>query len=1141
MADSYNSKFLDDPEFQSLLVGCLESLQRGETIDLEALKRDFPLYAEELGQFVNNLQLLEQVASGLGGVGPSHVAIPVYEQTAAMKTEPCDFTTGESIRYIGEYEILEEIARGGMGVVFKARQRNLERVVALKMILAGRLADASDVQRFYREARAAGKLMHPAIVPVHEIGEHDGRHYFTMDYVEGRSLAEMIREETLAPRAAAKLVQDIAEAVQFAHEQGTVHRDLKPANVLLDQANQPHVTDFGLAKIIESVDEKSLAELTTSGQILGTPSYMSPEQAEGKQGQVGPAADIYSLGAILYACLTGRAPFLAESPVDTLMQVIHKEPVSPRQLNPKVPQDLETICLKCLEKSPDNRYVTAHDLEEELQRFLDGKPIMARPLGRFVRIYRWCRRKPIHASLISSLMIILVVGLLLIQAKRQYDLMESRTELISYAEQLSRSKSELRSGKSAQAYRILDETDPELRSIEFNLLNAQLLTQNRPLVAPAHEPRDFSDNLRIEAVTLKGTLWKSPRRLCVSNTETAKIETEVSISDVDTRKENTPFFRAARLLPTGELLISVKEHPPLPIERNEKPWNRLVVYTPTRGANPPVNRTLGRLRFDKDVLMTSDGTIAGGIPESGKGLVVWDVRSGEILFERNDYTPGTGGQRIALSQNGDYLGLVHSTDESNVEIVNLKTGESVFLSGGNGSRIAISNDGTKFASARRENIKIKSTDNDILLGELDGIELATMNHFIFFSQDGEQLAFTTSKQGACVFDWKASNPATFYSGFSAIQFSPDQSSIITQSGDRYFELSLQEEQQQILRHPAATGLRKGETITELQLSRDGRRLLSSDVSGTHFVWNTTNGQLINQFKGLSRKSSSISSNGDSLAYVVKTEDRELLQIVDSDTAQKQKEYGPFKNVKCLGFTNADLIAFIYFSYTGEGIESNLVVANWGTGEQKTISGVDIIHSWQQDRNGHLTTLELPFTPQLKSQITQNPFPEFQYKARYYDLKSRNILWSVSHNEQGVLMYTPCVAISQDGSLVAMSIFLKDLSKSMHYKQTQNADNEEDNLISVRDGYNGRLRGKIPMTTVVKDLCFSTDNDRIIVAGRDGLVSIFDVETGIKLFTAEITSASPSSLELSTDGKKLYVGDVEGNITIVTLPAQNSQL
>lgn len=410
MSDSYNSKFLDDPEFQSLLVGCLESLQRGETIDRQALAKDFPKYAAEIGKFLQDRQLLEQVASGFGDVEPSRVTISAYEQTIDSRSGKAAFSVGESIRYIGEYEVLEEIARGGMGIVFKARQQKLNRIVALKMILAGRLADKADVERFHREARAAGRLKHVNIVPVHEIGEHEGRQYFTMDFVEGQSLAEIIRHETLSPQKAARTVKVMAEAVQYAHHEGIVHRDLKPANVLMDQEGEPHITDFGLARMLESVDEESRAELTATGQILGTPSYMSPEQASGKQALVGPPSDIYSLGAILYASLTGRAPFVADSPVDTLLQVMRNEPVSPRDLNPSVPKDLETICLKCLSKEPHKRYGTAQELADDLNRFLEGRPVVARPVGPINKAIRWCRRNRTVATLLCLLFVSMAAG-----------------------------------------------------------------------------------------------------------------------------------------------------------------------------------------------------------------------------------------------------------------------------------------------------------------------------------------------------------------------------------------------------------------------------------------------------------------------------------------------------------------------------------------------------------------------------------------------------------------------------------------------------------------------------------------------------------------------------------------------------------
>lgn len=310
---------------------------------------------------------------------------------------------GQQINYVGNYELLVEIARGGMGVVYKARQTTLGRIVAVKMIVSGRLATEQDVQRFQVEAQAAAGLQHPNIVAIHEVGQHEGWHYFSMDYVEGRDLSAILREKVLPAKQAATYVRQIAEAIHYAHQQGTLHRDLKPSNVMIDQNDQIRITDFGLAMRVEGD-----SDLTRTGQIVGTPSYMPPEQAQGKRSLIGAGSDVYALGAVLYACLSGRPPFRAESVVETIQQVIHNEPASPRLLNPVVPRDLETICLKCLEKEPHRRYGTAQLLADDLRRFLEDEPITARPISRPARLWRWCRRQPVVASLIALLLMALV-------------------------------------------------------------------------------------------------------------------------------------------------------------------------------------------------------------------------------------------------------------------------------------------------------------------------------------------------------------------------------------------------------------------------------------------------------------------------------------------------------------------------------------------------------------------------------------------------------------------------------------------------------------------------------------------------------------------------------------------------------------
>lgn len=306
-------------------------------------------------------------------------------------------------RVFGDYELLEEIARGGMGIVYKARQISLDRIVAVKLLLLGQYASEEFIHRFRVEASAAASLQHPHIVAIHEVGVHQGQHYFAMDFVDGADLAHLVREQPLPAKRAAGYVKTISEAIHFAHTRRILHRDLKPSNVLIDSNDQPRVTDFGLAKNLAHD-----SDLTLTGQVLGSPSFMPPEQALGQRGRMGSASDIYSLGAILYYALTGRPPFVGETLHATLQQVESKEPVAPRLLTPSIPIDLETVCLKCLEKEPAKRFQSAQELADELGRFLRGEPIQARPVSAPEKLWRWCRRKPALASLGAATILLLL-------------------------------------------------------------------------------------------------------------------------------------------------------------------------------------------------------------------------------------------------------------------------------------------------------------------------------------------------------------------------------------------------------------------------------------------------------------------------------------------------------------------------------------------------------------------------------------------------------------------------------------------------------------------------------------------------------------------------------------------------------------
>ena len=377
-----------DEQLAELLEHMTQQQRAGQPPDLEALTAKYPELSAELRELWAAVQVAEGVAAGISGT--SWPAVPPTIGLTQANGLPADLP-----REFGDFELRAELGRGGMGVVYLARQRSLDRAVGVKMILQGEWASVSDLARFRSEAESAARLDHPNIVPVYEVGERDGQPYFVMKYVEGTTLAERLADGPLPPREAAALLAPICDAIHFAHGRGILHRDLKPSNILIDLGGQPHVTDFGLAKRVAGD-----SQLTRSGAILGTPCYMAPEQAAGNRGQFGPASDVYSLGTILYQMLTGRPPFQAATPVDTLLLVLEQDPLPPRLLNPRADRDLEMIALKCLQKPPGLRYPTAEALGDDLRAYLLDEPISARS-GLFSQVIaRWFRETH-HATVLE--------------------------------------------------------------------------------------------------------------------------------------------------------------------------------------------------------------------------------------------------------------------------------------------------------------------------------------------------------------------------------------------------------------------------------------------------------------------------------------------------------------------------------------------------------------------------------------------------------------------------------------------------------------------------------------------------------------------------------------------------------------------
>jgi eukaryotic-like serine/threonine-protein kinase len=420
-----------DQQLMLILDAYLQAVESGTAPDRREWLAQHPEFAAELSQFLDEQESLMKLteplhavaaraglATALGSDCPEAKRNEIEEHapephSPAALNGVVDRTVSPATHRFGDYELLDEIAHGGMGTVFKARQRSLNRIVAIKVVRGGALATDDDRKRFRQEAEAVAALDHPNIVPIYEVGEYDGLSYFSMKLASGGSVAERLSHYTADLRSAAKLVATVARAIQYAHERGILHRDLKPSNIVIDEHGQPQVSDFGLAKRMEGD-----SELTQSGTILGTPSYMAPEQALGKRKAIGTATDVYGLGAVLYTLVTGRPPFRGDSVLETIEQVKKSEPEPPSGVNRRVNRDLQTICLKCLEKEPERRYVSAQDVAVDLERFLAGESILARRSRLWERVRRRARR---HPAVLVAIVLLGLFGATLLAARSRLE------------------------------------------------------------------------------------------------------------------------------------------------------------------------------------------------------------------------------------------------------------------------------------------------------------------------------------------------------------------------------------------------------------------------------------------------------------------------------------------------------------------------------------------------------------------------------------------------------------------------------------------------------------------------------------------------------------------------------------------------